>query len=181
VLALIASAVGVFVGTDIDDLVVLTALFGSRQVGRRQIILGQYLGILVLVAISVVAAIGLLIVPDSWVGLLGVIPLGLGVRGLLHGEERPAIVRTTMGVAGITIVNGVDNVSVYTPVFRQAGWGTVVYIAVIAGLVGVWIAAAAFLASRPPMVAVLDRWGDRIIPLVFIVIGLVLIFGAISG
>jgi len=181
VLALIASAIGVFVGTDIDDLVVLTALFGSRQVGSRQIVLGQYLGMLVLVVISLVAAIGLVIVPDRWVGLFGVIPLGLGVRGLRRGAEHPVIVRTTFGVAGVTIANGVDNVSVFTPIFHHAGWGTVVYIAVFAVLIAVWIAAARYLATRPPIVAVLDRWGHRIVPIVFIVIGLALIGGAILG
>jgi len=181
VLALIATAVGVFAGTDIDDLVVLTALFGSRQVGRRQIILGQYLGILTLIAISAVAAVGLVIVPDRWVGLFGIIPLGLGVRGLIRGAERPVIVRTTFGVAGITIANGVDNVSVFSPIFHRAGWKTVIYVAVFVVLVAVWIAAAEYLATRPMIVAVLDRWGHWIVPLVFIVIGLVLIAGSIFG
>jgi cadmium resistance protein CadD (predicted permease) len=181
VLPLVASAIGVFVGTDIDDLVVLTALFGSRQVGRRQIVAGQYLGIATLIVIGIVAAVGLLVVPARWVGLLGVIPLGLGVRGLIRREGNPVIVRTTMGVAGITIVNGADNVTVYAPLFRGAGWGIVVYVAVFAVLVAVWIAAAAFMATRPPVVAVLDRWGHWIVPLVFIVIGLVLIVGAIVG
>ena len=51
-LASIASATCVFAGTDLDDLVVLTALFGSRQLDRRSIIAGQYLGIAALVAVS---------------------------------------------------------------------------------------------------------------------------------
>jgi cadmium resistance protein CadD (predicted permease) len=182
VLVLVASAVAVFAGTDIDDLVVLTALFGSRQIGRRQIVVGQYLGMAVLVAVSIVAAIGLVAVPDRWVGLFGLIPLGLGVRGLARGQEPgAAIVKTTMGVAGITIANGADNLSVFIPVFRAAGRGTVVYVAVFAVLIAVWLAAAAFLASRPPVVAFLDRWGYRIVPLVFIAIGVLLIAGTVAN
>jgi cadmium resistance protein CadD (predicted permease) len=180
VAALIASAVGLFVGTDIDDLVVLTALFGSREIDRRKIVVGQYLGIAALVAISVVAAVGLVIVPDRWIGLFGVIPLALGVRGLMRGKEHgTVIVKTTTGVAAITIANGADNVSVYTPVFRQAGWGALVYVAVFAVLVAVWLVAAAFLATRQPVASILDRWGHRIVPIVFIAIGLVLIAGSI--
>jgi cadmium resistance protein CadD (predicted permease) len=181
VLARIASAVAVFAGTNIDDLVVLTALLGSRQVGRREIIVGQYLGIAALVAISVVASVGLVIVPDRWVGLFGTIPLGLGLRGLMRGKEAGGVlVQTTMGVAGITMANGADNVSVYTPIFRQAGWGTLVYDAVFAVLVAVWLAVATFLASREPVIAALDRWGHRIVPLVFIAIGVLLIYGSIE-
>jgi cadmium resistance protein CadD (predicted permease) len=81
---MIITAIAVFVVTNIDDLIVLIALYGSRQVGRRQIIVGQSLGISALAAVSVIAALGLVVVPDRWIGLFGVIPLGLGVRGLLH-------------------------------------------------------------------------------------------------
>jgi cadmium resistance protein CadD (predicted permease) len=182
VFALVASAVGVFVGTDIDDLVVLTALFGSRRVGQREIVVGQYVGIGVLVAISAVVAAGLLIVPDRWVGLIGILPLALGIRGLMRGEEHgAAIVTTTMGVAGLTIANGADNVSVYVPLFRQAGWDTIVYVAAFAALVALWLLAARFLASRPSVAAVLDRWGYRIVPLVFIAIGVLLLAGSATG
>ena len=182
-LALVAAAIGVFAATNIDDLVVITVLLASKQVDRRQLIVGQYLGILTLIAISGVAAAGLVIVPDRWVGLFGIIPLALGVRHLLHhGTHGPVMVRTTLGVAGITIANGADNASVYTPIFRQEGWGgTVVYLAVFVVLVAVWIAAAAFLASRQTIAGILDRWGHRIVPIVFIVVGATLILGTISN
>ena len=179
--ALVLSAIAVFAVTNLDDLVVLTVLDGSKQVDRRQLVGGQYLGILALVAISGVAALGLVIVPDRWVGLLGVIPLALGVRGLLdHSTHGPVMVKTTLGVAGITIANGADNVSVYTPIFRQEGWGrSLVYLAVFAVLVAVWIAAAVYLASRQTIAGILDRWGHRIVPIVFILIGATLILGAV--
>jgi cadmium resistance protein CadD (predicted permease) len=85
-----------------------------------------------------------------------------------------------MGVTGVVIANGADNVSVYTPLFRQVGWGAVVYVAVFAVLVVVWLAAASYLASRERVAAVFDRWGYRIVPLVFIAIGVLLIAGTIA-
>ena len=180
-LVIIASAIGVFVGTDIDDLIVLTALFGSRRLNRLQIVAGQYLGIAVLVAVSVIAALGLRLVADRWVGMFGVVPLALGVRGLIHrNHDGRAVVNGVAGVVGITVANGVDNVSVYTPLFRQAGWGTVGYVAVFALMVAIWLAAASFLASRKRVIAVLDRWGHWIVPLVFIAIGTLLLTSAVS-
>src|ERR1700722_1832994 len=162
-IAILASAVGVFAGTNIDDLVVLTALFGSRGLERRRIVAGQYLGMAALVGVSAAIAGGLVVVPDRWVGLFGIVPLGLGVRGLRRGREHGAsLVTSATGVAGITIANGADNVSVYSPLFREAGRGSVVYVAVFAVLVVVWLATAAFLASRGPVVAALDRFGHRI-------------------
>ena len=180
--ALVAGAVGIFAVTNIDDLAVLTVLFGSRRPERRAIWAGQYLGMAVLVAVSAVAAIGLLVVSDRWVGLFGVVPLTLGVRGLLrHSKAEPVPVNGMLGVAGVTIANGADNVSVYIPLFRHAGWATIGYVAVFAVLVGVWLAAAMFLASRPAVASTLDRWGDRIVPIVFIVIGVVILATAMPS
>jgi cadmium resistance protein CadD (predicted permease) len=176
VLVIVTSAIGVFAGTDIDDLIVLTALFGSRRLSRWQIVAGQYLGFAALVAISVLAAAGLRLLPDRWVGLLGVVPLALGVRGLLRGDhEGRDMVNGFAGVVGVTVANGADNISVYTPLFREAGWGTLGYVVVFAAMVVIWLAAAEFLASRAPVVAVLDRWGRWIVPIVYITIGTLLI------
>ncbi|MFC7762354.1 cadmium resistance transporter [Catellatospora bangladeshensis] len=84
----LAAAVALFAGTNVDDLIVLTVVFLSgRTTGRPrpwQIWTGQYAGIAVLVAASALAAVGLAVVPDRWVALLGLVPLGLGVRALIR-------------------------------------------------------------------------------------------------
>jgi cadmium resistance protein CadD (predicted permease) len=188
----VAAATGTFAVTNVDDIVVLTALFataGRGGPGRSQIVLGQYMGIAALVALSAIAAIGLLVVPDRWVGLLGLVPIALGVRGLLAAREArnddggrrlAAPVRDMLGVAGVTIANGADNISIYTPLFRQAGaGGLAVYAVVFAVLVAVWCAAGSLLAGRQPIVALLDRAGHWLVPVVFIVIGLIIV--ATSG
>ncbi|MEO3777878.1 cadmium resistance transporter [Micromonospora sp. B11E3] len=90
-LAAAAGAALVFAATNLDDIVVLTVLFvAARGTGRprpRHIVAGQYLGIGALVAAAVVVAAGLLVVPDPWTGLLGLLPIGLGVRALLARED----------------------------------------------------------------------------------------------
>ena len=83
----VLTAIGVFAGTNVDDLIVLTVLFLSARAGGRprawQVWAGQYGGIAVLVAVSIGAALGLTVVPDRWVGLLGAVPFALGVKGLV--------------------------------------------------------------------------------------------------
>ena len=90
-LATIGSAIGLFAATNIDDIVVLTVLFLASSRGKPrpwQIVAGQYLGFITLVVISVIAALGLTIVPDEWVGFLGLIPLGIGIWTLVRGLRR---------------------------------------------------------------------------------------------
>jgi len=184
----LAAAVGVFTGTNVDDLVVLTVLFlSSRAIGRParwQIWAGQYAGIALLVAASALAALGLSIVADRWVGLLGLIPLGLGVRGLVRalrahaaGDDTAATVASGLvSVAGVTIANGADNISVYTPLFRTIGLSSsLVTVAVFALLVAVWCLAGSWLGSHRRVIAVVRRYGRWLVPVVFIVIGAVIL------
>jgi cadmium resistance protein CadD (predicted permease) len=180
----VATAAGMFAGTNVDDIIVLTVLFLSfRAIGVPavwQIWAGQYAGIALLVAVSVIAALGLTIIPDEWVGLLGLIPFALGVRGLIsairtrHTDEdsSPTVASGLIPVAGITIANGADNISVYTPVFRTIGAGpTTVTIIVFAAGVALWCLAASLLASHKKVIATVERYGHWIVPGVFIVIG----------
>lgn len=179
---LLAAAVGAFVATNLDDLVILAALFGSKRLTNAQIVLGQYFGIAALVAISAVAAVGFAAVPTRWVGLFGIVPLALGVRALRSGDDgRHAVASSAFGVFVVTLADGADNVAVYVPLFRSAGWGTLVCIAVFAVLVAVWLVVGVLIASRAPVVRLLDRWGRWIIPFVFIVVGVLLLVGVVVG
>ena len=180
-----ATAIGMFAGTNIDDILVLTVLCLARKANGRpkswQIWAGQYLGFAVLVAVSMIAALGLAIVPDEWMGLLGLVPFALGVRGLIGalrsnrrsgGENSAAAAGGVLPVAGVTIAVGADNVSVYTPVFRTIGAGSIaVTIAVFAVGVALWCLAGSWLSSYRKAVAIVERHGPWIVPAVYMLIG----------
>ncbi|MGS2619191.1 cadmium resistance transporter [Micromonospora sp. LZ34] len=182
---LLGTAVGaavVFAATDVDDIVILTLLFvAAHTTGRPrpwQIVAGQYLGIGALALASAVVAAGLLVVPDPWTGLLGLLPIALGVRALLRrdDDEPPAVVGSALGVAGVTIANGADNVAVYVPVFRALGPAdSAVLLLVFVLLIALWCAAGAWLGGHPRVIAVVERAGHWLVPAVFIAIGLVIL------
>ncbi|HEY0001148.1 MAG TPA: cadmium resistance transporter [Actinoplanes sp.] len=182
------AAAGIFAGTNVDDLIVLTVLFLGARAARRpvwRIWAGQYLGIATLVAASLLTALGLTLIPDRFVPLLGLVPLGLGAWGLLRAfgdgaEDEPAATANgVLPVAAITIANGADNIAVYTPVLRTMGTDNVlVLVAVFAVLVAVWCAAASWLGSHRRVIAVVERYGRWLVPLVFVAIGLVILSGA---
>jgi cadmium resistance protein CadD (predicted permease) len=179
----IVAAAAVFAGTNVDDLLVLTVLFlAGRATGRPrawQVWAGQYAGIGALVAVSVAAALGLAAVPDRWVGLLGLVPIALGVRGFVaaararDGEPAtPAVATGVPTVAGVTIANGADNIAVYTPLFRNLGVaGALVTVAVFAAGTAVWCLAGSWLGAHPAVVALVERWGHWLVPAVFVTIG----------
>jgi cadmium resistance protein CadD (predicted permease) len=185
----ILAALAVFAGTNLDDIVVLTLLFLSARASGLprpwQIWVGQYLGIGVLISVSASAALGLTIVPDIWVGLLGAVPLALGLRGLISAIRTGAKDQQTppatglVSVAAVTIANGSDSVSVYTPLFRTSGVSSsLVTIAVFAPLVTVCCLAASWLGSHPRVIAMIRRFGHWIVPGVFILVGAVILVGS---
>jgi cadmium resistance transport/sequestration family protein len=183
----LGGAVGVFAATNVDDIVVLTVLFlESRASGQPrlwQIWAGQYIGILALVTASSAAALGLTILPDPWVGLLGVVPIALGVRSLMNargdgdGEGRSATAANGVAaVAALTIANGADNVSVYTPMFRTLDFAqSLVTFAVFAVMPGIWCIVGSWLATHKRVISIVERTGHWLVPGIFIVIGSLII------
>ncbi|MDG4840458.1 cadmium resistance transporter [Micromonospora sp. WMMD967] len=177
-----AGAAVVFAATDIDDIVILTLFFvAARTTGRPrplQIVAGQYIGIGALALASAVVAAGLLVVPDPWTGLLGLLPIVLGVRALRHSDEddTPTVVTGTLGVAGVTIANGADNVAVYVPVFRALGVAdSAVFLLVFVVLIAVWCAVGAWLGGHPRVVRLVERAGHWLVPTIFVGIGVVIL------
>jgi len=186
----IAAAAGVFVGTNLDDIIVLTILFlAARADGRArpwQIWVGHYLGIVALVAVSLAAAFGLRSVPEHWIGLLGLLPFTLGTWGLFNAargrtehEGRSPEATGVGSVIAVTIANGGDNISVYAPMFRVSGMrGSLLSIATFVALATVWCLAGSWLGSHPKIIAVVSRYGHWIVPAVFIVIGATILVGS---
>ena len=181
----IATAAALFAGTNVDDVVVLSLLTASSRAGGRprrwEIWAGQYAGFAVLVGLSAAAGRGLALVPARWLWLLALIPLGLGVanlaaaiRSLRRGEwPRPPSAGGPLGVAALTIVDGVDNLAAYTPFFATARAGQVVVtLAVFAAGVAIWCLAGGLLTRHARITAAVSRYGHWILPAALILIAL---------
>jgi cadmium resistance protein CadD (predicted permease) len=183
------TGLGVFVGTNVDDVLVLTMLFVSARAGRPRrwaIVAGQTLGFTALLAASVVVALVLGTVPQHWVRLLGAVPLGVGLWGLWRGlrrptgAEHPPMAGSLWSVAGLTIANGADNLSVYPPLFRTLGVGPAGVTAVVFYVgVAIWCAIGLLLSSRNGVMTVLGRVQHWLGPLVFIGLGVTILLGVL--
>ena len=128
----IISAIGVYISTSIDYLIILIILFAQLSQNKQKwhIYAGQYLGTGLLVGASLVAAYVVNFVPEEWmVGLLGLIPIYLGIRFAIVGEgeeeEEEIIERLEQSKANqlfwtvtlLTIASGGDNLGIYIPYF----------------------------------------------------------------
>jgi cadmium resistance protein CadD (predicted permease) len=185
----IAEAAALFAGTSIDDVVILALLTASSRADGRprrwEIWAGQYAGFGVLVGLSLAAGRGLALVPARWLWVLALIPLGLGagylvaaVRSLRRGEQpKSPSAGGALGVAGLTIVNGADNLAAYTPFFATTGLAQVTLtIAVFAVGVAIWCLTGGLLTRHPRVTEALSRYSHWILPAAFLLIGLYVLY-----
>ena len=87
------------------------------------------------------------------------------------------------GVIGLTIVNGGDNLSAYIPVFRTSSAAEIaVIIGVFLAGVGLYCLASIRFAGHRAVIQAVQRWGEWIVPVVFILIGFYIFYktGALS-
>lgn len=174
-----------FAGTNVDDVVVLALLSASSRASRRpqrwEIWAGQYAGFGVLAGLSLLAARGLTLLPQRWLWLLALVPLGLGIANLVaalrsrrHGEQpKPPSAGGMLGVAALTMVGGGDDLAAFTPFFAATGTAQVaVTIVVFAACVALWCLAGALLARHKRVTEAVTRYGHWILPVTFILIGL---------
>jgi cadmium resistance protein CadD (predicted permease) len=90
-------AVALFVSTNIDDVFVLLGFFVDPKFKMRQIVVGQYLGIIGLYGASVVASLISLVIAPAFIGLLGLAPIAIGLKKSVGLTQRSRYERGSVG------------------------------------------------------------------------------------
>jgi cadmium resistance transport/sequestration family protein len=197
----IFTGITAFTATNLDDLVVLTLLFSqvNATFRRRHIVIGQYLGFCTLIIASMVGFFGGLILPSEWIGLLGLVPITIGLNRLLNPDDDSSsepeletefsptsglsrlISPPAYSVAAITIANGSDNISIYMPLFASTGISSLlIIISVFLLLVGVWCYLTYKLTCQRDISNLLARYGNHFVPFVLIGLGVFIILDSAS-
>lgn len=185
----IFSAVAAYVATSIDYVIILLILFSQtmKKGQLKSIVIGQYLGTAILVGVSLLAAYGLTLVPAHWVGLLGLIPIYLGIkvwkREEEENDEEDLLSRLSSGesnrlfvtITVITLAAGGDNIGVYIPYFSTLNLSeTVLMLVVFAIMTAVLCYLSYRLASVKSVSEAIEKWERWIVPVVFIGLGILI-------
>jgi len=187
--ALLGLAIVLFVSTNVDDLVVLVALFAQPRFRVRDVVAGQYAGLTVLFVVSAAGALLSLVIADAYLGLLGIFPILIGVRKIValrhdHGatDQSAGLGKATGSVADValvTIANGGDNIGVYMPSFAVHSASQIAIIAVVfVAMTALWCMFAHWMVNRPRLGAPLRHYGHIFAPIVLIGLGILIIHHA---
>ena len=188
-------AAAAFLGTNIDNCLVTMAMVAGAPVERaRRIAAGQVIGF---------ARPGrgrggrggrAVRILGGGVGLLGLVPLAIGVKGLIGLRRAPggsragtgrfeaadrAVGRSFTAAALVTIGAGGDNLAVYIPLFRVGGTTNVAAIVAVFVLGEVAVTAIVLAGGRHPKArALMDRLGAVAVPVVLCGIGVLVMVQA---
>lgn len=123
------------------------------------------------------------------VGLLGLIPIYLGIRFAIVGEgeeeEEEIIERFEQSKANqlfwtvtlLTIASGGDNLGIYIPYFASLDWSqTLVALLVFAIGIIIFCELSRVLSSMPLISETIEKYERIVVPLVFITLGLYIMY-----
>ncbi|HFJ9402849.1 TPA: cadmium resistance transporter [Bacillus paranthracis] len=188
-----------FTSTNIDDIFILLVLFsqvktgvckeedrtfqGKTKIKELYIVIGQYLGFSVIIFLSIIGSLSSFFIPISWIGLLGFVPIYMGVKGLfsLRSNKSNEVIDNTSGslfkVAAITLANGSDNISIYIPMFAsQSLEANIVTLIIFFCMIATWCFISYTLLRTPILAKVLERNCHIIVPIVLIGLGMFILF-----
>ena len=183
----VVTSIILYSGTAVDLLIILMLFFAKRK-SRKDIIniyLGQFLGSVSLIFLSLLFAFVLNYIPSKEIlGLLGLIPIFLGLKVLLLGDsDGEAIAKEGLRkdnknliflVAMITFAScGADNIGVFVPYFTTLNLANLI-VALLTFLVMIYLLvfSAQKLAQVPSVGEILEKYSRWFIASVYLGLGI---------
>ena len=183
----VVTSIILYSGTAVDLLIILMLFFAKRK-SRKDIIniyLGQFLGSVSLILLSLLFAFVLNYIPSKEIlGLLGLIPIFLGLKVLLLGDsDGEAIAKDGLRkddknliflVAMITFAScGADNIGIFVPYFITLNLVDLI-VALLTFLVMIYLLvfSAQKLAQVPSVGETLEKYSRWFIAVVYLGLGM---------
>ena len=183
----VVTSIILYSGTAVDLLIILMLFFAKRK-SRKDIIniyLGQFLGSVSLILLSLLFAFVLDYIPSKEIlGLLGLIPILLGLKVLLLGDsDGEAIAKEGLRkdnknliflVALLTFAScGADNIGVFVPYFTTLNLANLI-VALLTFLVMIYLLvfSAQKLAQVPSVGETLEKYSRWFIAVVYLGLGI---------
>lgn len=191
--SIVGIAAVTFCATNVDDLALLFGFLGNRSFHVSNVIVGYAFGTLAILALSWIGALLSDLPHPQYVGFLGCVPLGLGLKHLYdrfisnQRSSAPTSVQFSKHsqiatVALADIGDGPDTIIVFSVLLADAHSVAQLAVSLVyIILVSVWCAVGFFLLRHPLLREPIQRYGHRFSPYLLIVVGAYILLNAIHG
>ncbi len=181
-ISIVPVAAAAFVATNLDNFFLLLSFLTIPSVPIKSVFLGFMTGMLILIGVSATATLLPALIPVKYLGLLGIIPVTVGIKELIAAKSKtgsagqiavPAVPSSAFSAVVLTqISNGSDTIVTFAPLIADSLPGAVILILVtfVAMAMLLWHMARR-AHSQPSIVALTKRYGRYLAPIVLILVG----------
>ena len=151
-----------------------------------------------LVTISIIFSLVSLVIPSFLIGLMGFVPIGIGIKKLIEKHNKEKLMRSDsnansfknnnqnkstssllsfVSVAAVTVSNGGDNLGIYTPLFAVYNSidQLIIFIAIFMIMTALWCSIGFYLVNHSFLANRIQYIGHIVLPFVLIGLGLYII------
>ena len=181
-LTVIAVAAGAYAATNLDNLTLLVVLLSTYRDRSLAVIAGFATGALIIGLASFVIGGAAGTAPVEYLGLLGIVPITLGVIGIgrlfRNGGDRetdpgPQVRRNAFLATMLTqLGNGADTIVTLAALFADSmPAADILIVFTLLATATLFVLIGAYAVSRPALVTVIDKHAHRVTPFILVFVG----------
>lgn len=192
-LTIIGVTVGAFIGTNLDNLVLLVALYSGYKQQSRMVTAGYITGMTLIGLICFIIGEAGEAIPVAYLGMLGVVPMGMGIMALFQLFKRHQTGKVTS--AGINagpwtvfvttfmtqLSNGTDSIITFSIFLADSSDGADYLIAsTFLVMVALFALLANYSLKHRKVSDFLGHYGPYITPFILILVGIFILSNTAS-
>ena len=184
-LIVVGVTAGAFISTNLDNLLLLATMYSRYYRHPWTVTAGYFVGMNLIAAITI--AVGLVgeFIPVAYLGLLGVIPMLMGVLALWklyrHSQSAGEVDSTYAGnsvlaiffaLVTIQLSNGADTIITFSTLYADSSSPSDFVVApTFFTMVGIFSLLAFYSVKHPRLSYVLVRYGQYVTPFILMLVG----------
>ena len=184
VLIIVGVGAGAFIGTNLDNLLLLVAMYARYPQQSGTVVAGYVFGMVLICLIALLLGETGDYVPLDWLGLLGLVPMTMGILALWKLFRKSAAETTDSFaecdsrrtifslLASTQLSNGADTIITFTILFAESGDpADYLLVPTFLAMIGVFSGLAYYSVKQAKLGRVLRRYGQYVTPFILILVG----------
>lgn len=184
ILIIIAVTWGAFIATNLDNLLLLVATYSRFEQHSGMVTAGYFAGMILIGSIAIVIGEAGEFIPLAYLGLLGVIPMMMGLYALWRlfqnphsGETADLVAVSTRPAVFLALVstqlsNSADTIITFSALLADSSDSTDYLVApMFLVMTGVFAGVAYYSLKHPKLRWFLGRYGQYVTPFILILVG----------
>jgi cadmium resistance protein CadD (predicted permease) len=183
-IAIIPIAAGAYVATNLDNFILLVSLLARYRNHTSNVVAGYFTCMLILGFVGLWIGKAANIAPVEYLGLLGFVPISIGVVELIQlrrGKAKVAVAKekSADGVQKVFMTtlfsqlgNGADTIVVFGVLFIDSmPSADILTILTLAAMAVIFVFVGIYAVRHPAVCEWIDRYAYRVMPFVLIIVG----------